>query len=167
MCDAISMRGNILVLCPGCHSFSEFYGLRSFLRRFSPQCFPEMRPPPPYVNPPSPHVNPRPHPPNLPLSHVSPPSLRVKPPPRGLDITYNYGTFDFEAGHFVLKFLHGNLDYTLSAYGFEASFRAYQSQGRPIIQTLNLAPAQQQRLLDLLAVNLPGKPPLPLPFSVR
>ena len=82
-------------------------------------------------------------------------ALRITDEERGLDITYNYGTFDFEAGHFVLKFLHGNLDYTLSAYGFEASFRAYQSQGRPIIeQTLNLAPAQQQRLLDLLAVNL-------------
>ncbi len=82
-------------------------------------------------------------------------ALRITDEERGLDITYNYGTFDFEAGHFVLKFLHGNLDYTLSAYGFEASFRAYQGQGRPIIeQTLNLAPAQQQRLLDLLAVNL-------------
>ena len=82
-------------------------------------------------------------------------ALRITDEERGLDITYNYGTFDFEAGHFVLKFLHGNLDYTLSAYGFEASFRAYQSQGRPIIeQTLNLAPEQQQRLLDLLAVNL-------------
>ena len=82
-------------------------------------------------------------------------ALRITDEERGLDITYNYGTFDFEAGHFVLKFLHGNLDYTLSAYGFEASFRAYQGQGRPIIeQTLNLAPEQQQRLLDLLAVNL-------------
>ena len=61
----------------------------------------------------------------------------------------------FEAGHFALKFLHGNLDYTLSTYWFEASLRAYQAQGRPVIeQTLDLTPAQQQRLTELLAVNL-------------
>ncbi len=82
-------------------------------------------------------------------------ALRITDPRHGLDITYNYGTFDFEAGHFALKFLHGNLDYTLSTYWFEASLRAYQAQGRPVIeQTLDLTPAQQQRLTELLAVNL-------------
>lgn len=82
-------------------------------------------------------------------------ALRITDPQQGLDITYNYGTFDFESGNFVLKFLHGNLDYTLSAYGFASGRRAYEAQGRPIIeQTLNLAPAQQRRLAELLAVNL-------------
>ena len=70
-------------------------------------------------------------------------------------MTYNYGTFDFETGNFVLKFLHGNLDYTLSMQGFEAVRRAYRAQGRPIIeQTLDLTPAQQRRLVDLLTINM-------------
>ena len=82
-------------------------------------------------------------------------ALRITDPQYGLDLTYNYGTFDFEAGNFVLKFLHGNLDYTLSMHGFEASRRAYHAEGRPIIeQTLDLTPAQQRRLVDLLTVNL-------------
>ncbi len=82
-------------------------------------------------------------------------ALRITDPQRGLDITYNYGTFDFESGNFVLKFLHGNLAYTLSAYRFEAGREAYAAQGRPIVeQTLNLTPAQQQRLTELLTVNL-------------
>ena len=82
-------------------------------------------------------------------------ALRITDPQFGLDLTYNYGTFDFEAGNFVLKFLHGNLDYTLSMHGFEASRRAYHAEGRSIIeQTLDLTPAQQRRLVDLLTVNL-------------
>ena len=82
-------------------------------------------------------------------------ALRITDSRRGLDMTYNYGTFDFEAGHFALKFMHGNLDYTLSVQGFEASRRAYQAQGRPIIeQTLDLSPAQRRRLAELLAINL-------------
>ena len=82
-------------------------------------------------------------------------ALRITDPQFGLDMTWNYGTFDFEAGNFVLKFLHGNLDYTLSMQRFEAVLRAYRAQGRPIIeQTLDLTPAQQRRLLDLLAINM-------------
>ena len=82
-------------------------------------------------------------------------ALRITDPQFGLDMTWNYGTFDFEAGNFVLKFLHGNLDYTLSMQRFEAVLRAYRAQERPIVeQTLDLTPAQQRRLLDLLAINM-------------
>ena len=82
-------------------------------------------------------------------------ALRITDPQSGLDMTWNYGTFDFETGNFVLKFLHGNLDYTLSMQRFEAVRRAYRAQGRPIIeQTLDLTPAQQRRLADLLAINM-------------
>ena len=82
-------------------------------------------------------------------------ALRITDPQFGLDITYNYGTFDFETGNFVLKFMHGNLDYTLSMQGFETVRRAYRTQGRPIIeQTLDLTPAQQRRLVDLLTINM-------------
>lgn len=82
-------------------------------------------------------------------------ALRVTDPQYGFDLTYNYGTFDFETGNFVLKFLHGNLDYTLSMQRFEAIRRAYRAQGRPIIeQTLDLTPAQQRGLVDLLSINM-------------
>lgn len=82
-------------------------------------------------------------------------ALRITDPQYGLDLTYNYGTFDFETGNFVLKFLHGNLDYALSMQSFRAVRRAYRAQGRPVIeQTLNLTPVQQRRLADLLAINM-------------
>ena len=41
-------------------------------------------------------------------------AIRVCDPELGLDLVYNYGTFDFNTKHFYLKFAQGRLDYCLS-----------------------------------------------------
>jgi len=78
-------------------------------------------------------------------------AIRVKDHYQGLDIVFNYGTFDFEAPNFYLKFLRGELDYFLSTSNFIQFANYYQYYGRGMIeQKLNLNSTQKQKLLDAL-----------------
>ena len=78
-------------------------------------------------------------------------AIRVKDHYQGLDIVFNYGTFDFEAPNFYLKFLRGELDYFLSTSNFIQFANYYQYYGRGVIeQKLNLNSTQKQKLLDAL-----------------
>ena len=46
-------------------------------------------------------------------------AIRVYDPATGLDLVYNYGTFDFDAPGFYPNFLRGKLNYSLSVYDFK------------------------------------------------
>ena len=78
-------------------------------------------------------------------------AIRVKDHDQGLDVVFNYGTFDFEAPNFYLKFLKGELDYFLSTSSFIQFANYYQYFGRGVIeQKLNLNSTQKQELFDAL-----------------
>ena len=78
-------------------------------------------------------------------------AIRVKDHYQGIDIVFNYGTFDFEAPNFYLKFLKGELDYFLSTSSFIQFANYYQYYGRGVIeQKLNLNSTQKQKLFDAL-----------------
>ncbi len=80
-------------------------------------------------------------------------AVRVHDPERGIDVSFNYGTFRFDR-YFLPNFLYGRLDYLLSVHDYEAALDAYRMQERPVIeQVLRLSPAQKDSLFHFLAVN--------------
>ncbi|MFO7596490.1 MAG: DUF4105 domain-containing protein, partial [Desulfocurvibacter africanus] len=81
-------------------------------------------------------------------------AIRITDPLAGLDVTFNYGTFDFDQPDFYLKFVRGQLDYELSAASFEQTLRAYRFLERAVIeQQLDLTLEQRNRLFGLLQAN--------------
>ena len=82
-------------------------------------------------------------------------AIRVVDSVSGIDIVFNYGTFDFDDPHFYRKFLSGRLLYFLSASTFNDFLPEYQDGGRIIWeQVLNLTRAERQVLYDRLLDNL-------------
>ncbi len=81
-------------------------------------------------------------------------ALRVRDPARGIDRTYNYGTYDFGDPLFIPKFIYGQMRYFLAVGTFTQSMRRYRSQRRPVIeQTLRLTPAEENALFRALEQN--------------
>jgi hypothetical protein len=81
-------------------------------------------------------------------------ALRVRDPARGLDRTYNYGTYNFQDPYFIPKFVYGQLTYLVVAAPFRPFLQRYRRLGRPVIeQKLRLSPAQAQRLFAFLERN--------------
>ncbi|NLB86014.1 MAG: DUF4105 domain-containing protein [Bacteroidales bacterium] len=78
-------------------------------------------------------------------------ALRIKDDSLGLDIVFNYGTFDFDTPDFYTQFAKGTLNYTLSYSSYE-SFIYYSKQTQRTIkeQVLNLNQQEKQKILDLL-----------------
>jgi len=85
-------------------------------------------------------------------------AFRVYDPENGIDRMYNYGTFNFTDGFFVLKFIEGRLDYYLDIDSFQRAFRFYSNiEKRKIYeQVLDFDLEKQQALFDFLEKN--GKP---------
>jgi len=85
-------------------------------------------------------------------------AFRVYDPENGIDLMYNYGTFNFSDGFFVLKFIEGKLDYYLDIDPFQRALRYYVIiEGRKVFeQVLDLDLKQRQALFDFLEEN--GKP---------
>ncbi len=80
--------------------------------------------------------------------------LRVYDPLLGLDRLYGYGTFDFRADNFYLKFIRGTLPYQLSVNALYDEMYGWQIENRTVReQILNLNASQKQRLLDGLEEN--------------
>jgi len=70
------------------------------------------------------------------------------------DIVYNYGTFDFNAPYFFIKFLRGQLPYRLSASSMSRFLREYNHERRSVIeQKLDLSADQKKQLFKALAAN--------------
>ncbi len=83
-------------------------------------------------------------------------ALRLYDPVLGLDVSYNYGTFDFgDPLVFVGRFSYGKLDYFLSVQSFpQAADHYWHVEGRPLIeQVLNLSAAQREALFRFLEIN--------------
>ena len=81
-------------------------------------------------------------------------AVRVKDPVRNIDVVYNYGTFDFDAPNFYLKFIRGQLDYFLSLAKYDAFKRKYIAQKREIReQVLNLTHKEANKLFHFLQKN--------------
>lgn len=57
-------------------------------------------------------------------------AFRVQDPELGLDIVYNYGTFDFDRPNFYLNFAKGKLVYSLSRRSFENFLYEYELEKR-------------------------------------
>lgn len=81
-------------------------------------------------------------------------ALRLHDPAKGMDIVFNYGTFDFNTPNFALRFAKGNLPYMLSVQYTNALIEAAQEERRFVYErALNLTPQQVQKLADFLADN--------------
>jgi hypothetical protein len=82
-------------------------------------------------------------------------AIRIKDEANGLDVVYNYGTFDFRTENFYLKFIKGDLQYFVSAYSFNEFYYEYTLENRSIYeQNLNLTTIQKQQLFDTLNHSL-------------
>ncbi len=83
-------------------------------------------------------------------------AIRINDREQGFDRNYNYGSFDFNAPNFYLRFLRGTLPYQISAHDFYLEMDYWSNrEGRGVVeQVLNLNQSQKQRLLELLEENL-------------
>ena len=82
-------------------------------------------------------------------------ALRIQDVTQGLDVVYNYGTFDFRTEHFYLKFIKGDLNYFVTASNFNDFIAEYAYDQRSVIeQTLTLGLSQKQKLFDQLNTSL-------------
>ena len=61
-------------------------------------------------------------------------AIRICDSASGLDIVYNYGTFDFNTSNFYWKFACGNLQYCLSRTSFSHFMQEYIHEGRAVCQ---------------------------------
>ena len=67
-------------------------------------------------------------------------AFRVQDPAIGLDVVYNYGTFDFDKPNFYTNFAKGKLIYSLSRRSFERFLFEYEYEKRWVKeQVLNLS----------------------------
>ena len=81
-------------------------------------------------------------------------ALRITDTAQGIDIVYNYGTFDFNTPHFYWKFMRGKLQYMLGRSSFENFMVEYVSEGREVReQRLNFSQQEVNNLYLLLEQN--------------
>lgn len=73
---------------------------------------------------------------------------------RGLDIAFNWGTFDFNQPNFLTRFLTGNTQYWLVGLDGPADVARYMDENRSVwVQELDLTPAQRLALLQYVTWN--------------
>ena len=81
-------------------------------------------------------------------------AFRIKDIGRGLDVTYGYGKYDFDAPNFYLKFVQGKLNYLISKNSFSDFYQTYAYYDRTIQeQVLHLSQAEKQKLYNALVTN--------------
>ena len=81
-------------------------------------------------------------------------ALRLYDPDGEVDITFNYGIFDFNTDHFYWKFVRGETWYELGASPTRWFMRQYEEERRPVYeQVLNLTPAQRNAVWQALVEN--------------
>ncbi len=82
-------------------------------------------------------------------------ALRLKDSNLGIDIVYNWGTFDFNAPNFGIKFLRGQLPYALSVSRHDSFLMSYEYDRRWVEQqSLSLSPASKARIIAVLDQNV-------------
>ncbi len=81
-------------------------------------------------------------------------AIRIRDARRGMDIVYNYGTFDDTDPLFYFYFTRGIMLYSLSASTFRDFMTEYEDEHRSVIaQILNLSCAEKYRLYESLRKN--------------
>lgn len=81
-------------------------------------------------------------------------AFRIKDSQNNLDVTFDYGRFDFEAPNFYLNFARGKLNYSIGSTNFYDFLRFYISQKRSVKeQVLNFTQKEKQSLYNYLLEN--------------
>lgn len=81
-------------------------------------------------------------------------AIRIQDPLNGIDLVYNYGTFDFDTPNFGLKFLSGRLDYMLAQNTYSQLYQSVLWEERSMQeQVLNLTVDQKKKVISLLEQN--------------
>ena len=81
-------------------------------------------------------------------------AFRVQDSALGIDVVYNYGTFDFNRPNFYLNFTKGKMIYSLSRRSFEAFLYEYELEKRWVKeQILDLSLDQRNQLLAFFEEN--------------
>lgn len=82
-------------------------------------------------------------------------ALRMHIPSRNIDLSYNWGVFDFDTPNFGLKFARGNLQYLLDTDTYSRFLRLYEYEKRWVkSQEINLSSSEKRILAGLIAENL-------------
>ncbi len=82
-------------------------------------------------------------------------AIRVKDGVKGIDLAYNYGTYDFEAPNFYGNFAKGKLLYIVARNRFDNFLNYYRGQNRTVReQRLNLTSDEKQRYFNYLESNV-------------
>jgi uncharacterized protein DUF4105 len=85
-------------------------------------------------------------------------AVRVTDSINGVDMVFNYGTFDDRDPGFYLKFTQGIMVYSLSHYYYRDFLKEYRSEKRYVIeQKLNLTGDEKQQLFAALRENAHGQ----------
>ena len=81
-------------------------------------------------------------------------AIRVQDPVLGIDVVYNYGTFDYSRPNFYLNFARGRMWYSLSRRNFEQFLYEYELEKRWVKeQILNLTTAEKNELFSFFESN--------------
>lgn len=81
-------------------------------------------------------------------------AFRVQDPKLGLDVVYNYGTFDSDQPNFYLNFALGRMRYALTRTSFVNFLVTYEGEKRWVKeQILDLTLAERQSLLEFFEEN--------------
>lgn len=82
-------------------------------------------------------------------------AIRIYDSAKGIDATFNWGTFDFADDAFFSNFVFGRLDYILSASSMRHYVQTYSALQRQTYEIVfNLSPAQIDHIRTLLNTNL-------------
>ena len=85
-------------------------------------------------------------------------AIRVTDSTRGVDMVFNYGTFDDRDPAFLFNFTKGLMRYSLSGYSYQEFLAEYQSEQRGVIeQLLSLNCSEKQQLFAALSENARGE----------
>ena len=81
-------------------------------------------------------------------------AFRVFDPEQNIDVTYNYGTFNFDEPGFYTKFVRGKLNYMIDEAPFEHFYSVYMFYDRSIYeQVLNLDSTEKNNIYEFLKWN--------------
>ncbi|MGZ0017428.1 lipoprotein N-acyltransferase Lnb domain-containing protein [Yeosuana sp. AK3] len=81
-------------------------------------------------------------------------AIRIKDATLNLDVTFDYGRYDFNAPNFYLNFARGKLNYAIGVSDYYDFLKFYKWQQRRVDeQVLNLTKIQKETLYKHLATN--------------
>ena len=81
-------------------------------------------------------------------------AIRIRDSHTGTDVAVNYGIFNFNKPHFVLKFIFGLTDYEMGIVPFDYFRQEYAAEGRQVVeQVLDLTPDEKRRVMEAVAIN--------------